>query len=174
MLEPSHLAGALCDVRDAVAEVVRLVDAALARPGAGRQPGLAALVASRDQLQAALDDHAPVLDTVARIAERLAAVGGVAAGAAGNPPGMADPVSWYAVERGWRVQSMDGTPVGVVEEVLGDESLDIFNGLTVSLGVGRVPRYVPAELVGPIEPGNVTLSLLADELGTLGPAADGP
>lgn len=80
---------------------------------------------------------------------------------------MADPVSWYAIDRGWRVQSMDGSQVGLVDEVRSDESLDIFNGLVVSVGIGRIPRYVASELVGTIETGTVTLSLMADELGSL-------
>ena len=85
---------------------------------------------------------------------------------------MADPVSWYAIETGWRVQSLDGTPVGLVEEVLGDDALDIFNGLRISLGIGRIPRYVPSEQVGTIETGAVTIELLADEVGDLEPSRD--
>lgn len=83
---------------------------------------------------------------------------------------MADPASWYAIERGWRVQALDGSGVGTVDEVLGDGELDIFNGLAISVGIGRVPRYVPAEAVGPIEDGVVTLNVLAEELGELPPA----
>lgn len=80
---------------------------------------------------------------------------------------MADPVSWYAVRRGWRVQALDGTPVGDVADVLGDESLDIFNGLLVSVGIGRMPRYVQSEDVTAIEEGTVTIGVLADEVGSL-------
>ncbi len=80
---------------------------------------------------------------------------------------MADPVSWYVIDRGWEVQTLDGSIVGTVDEVLGDEELDIFNGLAISLGIGRVPRYVPADAVGAIEDGLVTLSVLVDEVGSL-------
>jgi hypothetical protein len=77
------------------------------------------------------------------------------------------PVSWYAIERGWRVTTLDGTAIGTVGEVLGDEELDIFHGISINVGIGRLPREVPADLVSVIEDGNVTLALLAEEIGTL-------
>ena len=55
----------------------------------------------------------------------------------------ADPVSWYAIERGWRVMTLDGVPLGTVDEVQSDEELDIFHGLSVRVGIGRLPREVP-------------------------------
>ena len=60
---------------------------------------------------------------------------------------MADPRSWYAVEKGWKVQAADGSDVGTVNEVLGDEAADIFDGLAVSKGLGSNPLYVPSEAV---------------------------
>jgi hypothetical protein len=78
-----------------------------------------------------------------------------------------DPVSWYAIERGWRVTTLDGVSLGTVEEVQSDEELDIFHGLSVRVGIGRIPREVPAELVSAIEPGLVTVAILSDEIGTL-------
>ena len=83
----------------------------------------------------------------------------------------ADPVSWYAIERGWRVTTLDGVSLGTVEEVQSDEELDIFHGLSVRVGIGRIPREVPAELVSAIEAGVVTVAILSDEIGTL-PNAD--
>jgi hypothetical protein len=83
----------------------------------------------------------------------------------------ANPVSWYAIERGWRVMTLDGVSLGTVEEVQSDEELDIFHGLSVRVGIGRLPREVPAELVSAIEPGVVTVAILSDEIGTL-PSAD--
>ena len=80
---------------------------------------------------------------------------------------MGSPVSWYAIERGWAVTTLDRATIGVVDEVLGDEELDIFHGLAVGVGVGRIPRRVPSELVCGIEGGVVTIELLADEVGTL-------
>ena len=78
-----------------------------------------------------------------------------------------EPVSWYAIEQGWGVITLDGVPVGTVDEVLGDEELDIFHGLSVRVGIGRLPREVPSELVSAIEQGTITVAILSDEIGTL-------
>ncbi|HET7807067.1 MAG TPA: DUF2171 domain-containing protein [Gaiellaceae bacterium] len=80
---------------------------------------------------------------------------------------MADPVSWFVVERGWAVVGSDGAKLGTVDEVLGDSSLDIFDGLAVASGVLGKPRYVPAELVAEIVEGSVRLSIAGDEFGRL-------
>jgi hypothetical protein len=80
---------------------------------------------------------------------------------------VADPVSWFVVERGWEVVASDGDKLGTVEEVLGDSSLDIFDGLAVATGVLGKPRYVPAELVAEIVEGSVRLSIAGDEFGRL-------
>jgi len=72
---------------------------------------------------------------------------------------MADPVSWFLIEPGWRVVDADGNDVGRVEEVLGDSSVDIFDGLSVASGIFARPRYVPAEQVGEIVEGTVKLAL---------------
>lgn len=80
---------------------------------------------------------------------------------------MADPVSWFVVERGWAVSGSDGDKLGTVEEVLGDSSLDIFDGLAVATGVLGKPRYVPAELVAEIVEGSIRLSIAGDEFGRL-------
>jgi len=55
-----------------------------------------------------------------------------------------DPVSWFVVEKGWKVVGADGADVGTVDEVLGDSGTGIFNGLSVSTGLLSRPRYVPA------------------------------
>lgn len=60
---------------------------------------------------------------------------------------MADPVSWMMIERGWVVAGSGGDELGAVDEVLGDADADIFDGLSVSPGRLRRPRYVPAEIV---------------------------
>jgi hypothetical protein len=72
---------------------------------------------------------------------------------------MADPVSWYLIERGWEVVGSDGEVLGKVEETVGDSTLDIFDGLTVATGLLGKARYVPAELVGEIVEGRVTLTI---------------
>lgn len=72
---------------------------------------------------------------------------------------MADPVSWFVIERGWEVVGADGDALGKVEETVGDSSRDIFDGLTVGTGLLSHPRYVPAELVAEIVDGEVRLSI---------------
>jgi hypothetical protein len=80
----------------------------------------------------------------------------------------ADPVSWLVVETGWRVVAADGTAVGNVEEVIGDTGDDIFNGLSVSAGLLKRPKYVPAEQVAEIREGEVHLALSKDGFEALG------
>src|SRR5205085_8915209 len=53
----------------------------------------------------------------------------------------ADPVSWLVVERGWSVVAADGTALGNVAEVIGDTGKDIFNGISVSAGLLKRPKY---------------------------------
>jgi hypothetical protein len=81
---------------------------------------------------------------------------------------MADPVSWYLIERGWKVVGSDGEEIGKVEETVGDSTLDIFDGLTVGTGLLSKPRYVPAELVGEIVEGQVTLTIDHEQFERLG------
>ena len=77
---------------------------------------------------------------------------------------MTEPVSWLLIERGWKVVDADGDDIGRVEEVVGDISSDIFNGLAVSTGLLAKPRYVPAEQVGEITEGEVQLKLAAEHV----------
>ena len=72
---------------------------------------------------------------------------------------MADPVSWFVIEPGWSVIAADGTEVGTVESVVGDEESDIFNGLAVSTTLLSKTKYVPAERVSEIIEGQVQLDL---------------
>ena len=69
----------------------------------------------------------------------------------------ADPVSWLVIERGWEVVDRDGEEVGRVEEVIGDSSVDIFDGLSIYTSLLDRPRYVPAEKVLEITQGRVRL-----------------
>ena len=75
----------------------------------------------------------------------------------------ADPVSWLVVEPGWRVVAADGMAVGTVHDVIGDTGKDIFNGLAVSPGLLKRPKYVPAEQVAEIAEGEVRLAVTQDE-----------
>ena len=68
----------------------------------------------------------------------------------------------------------DGSRVGEIHEVVGDSGKDIFNGLSVSPGVLRSSRYVPAERVGRISEGEVELDLTADEFDRLGEHGEQP
>jgi hypothetical protein len=87
---------------------------------------------------------------------------------------MSDPVSWFLIEPGWKIIDPAGKEIGHVEEVVGDSGEDIFNGLAVSTGLSRRPRYVPAERVQEITEGRVHVSLGADELDRLGEFKEPP
>jgi hypothetical protein len=72
---------------------------------------------------------------------------------------VADPVSWLMIEAGWKVLAADGSEVGEVDEVAGDSSQDIFDGLAIATSALGKPRYVPAEQVEEITDGTVRLKL---------------
>ena len=77
----------------------------------------------------------------------------------------ADRVSWLLIERGWKVLGPGGEELGTVDETVGDSGRDIFNGLVVSTGLLRAPRYVPSERVVEIRAGEVRTDLAShDEL----------
>jgi uncharacterized protein YrrD len=79
----------------------------------------------------------------------------------------ADPVSWLVVEPGWEVVAADGSGVGTVRDVVGDTGKDIFNGLSVTPGLLKAAKYVPAERVAAITEGRVELSLGPNEFEAL-------
>ena len=81
---------------------------------------------------------------------------------------MADPVSWFLIEPGWKVYASGGEEVGSVDEVVGDDGNDIFNGLSVATSLLGRPRYVPAEQVATITEGRIALRLTKDEVQRLG------
>ncbi len=85
-----------------------------------------------------------------------------------------DPVAWTMIEPGWNVVTSDGTDVGHVDEVTGDSTIDIFNGLAIASGLFGKPRYVPAEKVARIVPGRVELVLTSDEVRRLGEYEEPP
>jgi hypothetical protein len=76
---------------------------------------------------------------------------------------MINPVSWLQIAPGWTVVASDGAPVGQVLSVIGDKSHDIFDGLAIALGGSSTARYVAAENVGTIHPGEVTLGITSAE-----------
>ena len=81
---------------------------------------------------------------------------------------MADPVSWFLIRPGWKVVASDGTELGRVDEVAGDEDSDIFDGLAVATSVLGKPRYVAAEQIASIEEGTIRLSLTREQADQLG------
>ena len=84
---------------------------------------------------------------------------------------MGGPVSWFLIEPGWKVVDRSGSEIGEVSAVIGDEDMDIFDGLHVR--AEREERYVSAKRVGPIEDGRVTIQATLDELEPT-PADDEP
>jgi hypothetical protein len=85
-----------------------------------------------------------------------------------------DPVSWFLIEPGWKVVDAGGQEVGSVDEVVGDSSDDIFNGLSVSMSLLGRPRYVPSEQVGSITEGRIQLTLSGAEVEGLGEYEEPP
>ena len=85
-----------------------------------------------------------------------------------------DPVSWFMIEPGWTVVASNGEEVGSVDEVAGDSSDDIFNGLSISTSLLGKPRYVPSEQVAAITEGRVRLLLSKDEITRLGEFEEPP
>jgi hypothetical protein len=77
---------------------------------------------------------------------------------------MADPVSWLMIKTGWKVLAVDGSEVGEVDEVTGDSSVDIFDGLAIATSAFGKPRYVPSEQVAKITEGAVRLSLTREQV----------
>ena len=79
-----------------------------------------------------------------------------------------DPVSWLLIEPGWSVVGSDGEEIGRVEEVIGDSSHDIWDGLAVATGMLSKPRYVPAERVAGLTQGRVELAVGKEQFESLG------
>jgi hypothetical protein len=72
-------------------------------------------------------------------------------------------VSWLEVKPGWRVLGADGSRVGEVDEVVGDEGRDIFDGLSIATSALGQPAYATAEQVANIEDGVVHLTLSGEQ-----------
>jgi hypothetical protein len=63
------------------------------------------------------------------------------------------------IRPGWKVYASDGAEVGQIDEVAGDENVDIFDGLAVAASALAKPKYVSAESVTTITEGRVNLSI---------------
>ncbi len=81
---------------------------------------------------------------------------------------MGDPVSWLMIRPGWKVRTADGAEVGEVDEVAGDDTEDIFDGVAIVTSALGKPRYVPAEQVAEITQGAMRLSLTREQVAQLG------
>jgi len=71
------------------------------------------------------------------------------------------------IRPGWKVLAADGTEVGEVDVVAGDDTEDIFNGVAIATSAFGKPRYVPAEQVTEITEGAMRLSLTPEQVGQL-------
>jgi hypothetical protein len=85
-------------------------------------------------------------------------------------PGADEPqVAWIAVEEGAAVLAADGSRVGSMKEVAGDEEHDIFHGLVVTSPGVDGDCYIPAERVTGIWPTRVQTDLTPEEAKSLPP-----
>jgi hypothetical protein len=87
---------------------------------------------------------------------------------------MADRVSWFLIEPGWKVVDANGESVGSIDEVIGDSGQDIFNGVAVSTTFLGKPRYVAAEDIAEIVEGSVRLKLRKERVERLGEYEEPP
>jgi hypothetical protein len=83
--------------------------------------------------------------------------------------GEAPQVAWIAIDEDATVVAADGSEIGSVVEVTGDEEADIFDGLVVKHARGDGHRYVPAERVKAMWPDRVETDLTAAEASSLPP-----
>jgi hypothetical protein len=81
-------------------------------------------------------------------------------------------VSWLLIRPGWKVLSSDGREVGEVDEVTGDDTEDIFDGIALATSMMAKPRYVRADQIASIHQGSLRLSLTATEVERLGEYLD--
>jgi hypothetical protein len=68
------------------------------------------------------------------------------------------------IRPGWKVYASDGTEVGAVDEVTGDDGADIFDGLGVATSALGQPKYFPAEQIATITEGRIDLSLTREQV----------
>lgn len=73
-------------------------------------------------------------------------------------------VSWLAIEPGWAVVAADGSHVGYVQEVVGDDTEDVFDGLALSTSLFDDLKYVPSEKVGRIFERRVELLVSSNDV----------
>jgi sporulation protein YlmC with PRC-barrel domain len=84
-----------------------------------------------------------------------------------------DRVAWTGLETGALVIAADGSEVGKIKEVVGDEEADIFDGLVVNHSRRGSSHYIASERVKSIWPERVETDLSPEEAGSL-PVYDEP
>jgi hypothetical protein len=82
-------------------------------------------------------------------------------------------VAWTALDPGAVVIASDGSEVGRVKELAGDENADIFDGLVVTHSEHGTSHYIASERVKRIWPGRVETDLSPEEAASL-PAYEEP
>ena len=78
-------------------------------------------------------------------------------------------VAWIAIDADAVVVAADGSEVGKVKEVAGDEERDIFDGLVVKHSRFGTDGYVAAERVKGIWPDRIETDLTPEEAQSLPP-----
>jgi hypothetical protein len=73
-------------------------------------------------------------------------------------------VSWLLIEPGWPVVAADGGEIGYVQDVVGDNTEDIFDGLAISTSLFEDVKYVPSEKVGRIFERRVELLVASNDV----------
>jgi hypothetical protein len=76
-------------------------------------------------------------------------------------------VAWTALDEGALVVAADGSEVGHVKEVAGDEERDIFDGLVLIHARRGTSHYIASERVTGIWPDRVETDLTPGEAGSL-------
>jgi hypothetical protein len=76
-------------------------------------------------------------------------------------------VAWIALEEDALVVAADGSEVGRVMEVAGDENADIFNGIVLTHAQHGTSHYIAAERIKGIWPERVETDLTPAEAGSL-------
>ena len=84
--------------------------------------------------------------------------------------GTEHPIAYTALERGTPVQTSDGRPFATVHDVLVDEKVSVFDGITVQTAEGI--RFVDADQIGTIYTTRVCTKLSAEQADDL-PEPDG-
>jgi hypothetical protein len=84
-----------------------------------------------------------------------------------TPDSGPDPVAWIAIDADAVVVAADGSEIGKVKEVAGDEEHDIFDGLVVKHSRFDADRYIASERVKGIWPDRVETDLSPEEATSL-------